>query len=70
MAYKRVSVIKESSSGRNERFRDNHTGREMTRTQFVKDINNGKYDNYYVRNVNGLATPVSKPDGSTNNNLG
>lgn len=66
---KRVSVTSESSSGRNLRFHDNYSGENMTRSQFVKQIKAGNYDGYYVRNINGLATPVSKPDGSTLNNL-
>ncbi len=67
---KRVTVTQETDSGRNTRFHDNLTGENMTRTQFVNKINNGSYDDYYVRNVNGLPTPCSKPDGSKNNNLG
>jgi hypothetical protein len=35
---KRVSVTRESDSGRNERFRDNSTGREMSRSEFVREI--------------------------------
>lgn len=66
----RVTVTRESNSGRNERFHDNYTGADMTRTQFVRQINQGNYENYHVRNINGVATPVSNPDRSTNNNLG
>lgn len=67
---KRVTVTQETDSGRNTRFHDNLTGENMTRTQFVNKIKNGSYDDYYVRNVNGLPTPCSKPDGSKKNNLG
>ena len=42
----------------------------MSRSQFVRQIENGNYDNYHVRNINGVKTPVSNPDNSTNNNLG
>ena len=66
----RVSVTRESSTERNERFHDNFTGANMTRSQFVNQINNGNYPNYHVRNINNVATPVSNPDRSTNNNLG
>lgn len=67
----RVEVIKESDTGRNERFRDTKTGQEMTRLQFVKAIDNGTYsDDYYHRKINGVDTPVSKPDNNPNNNLG
>ena len=70
MGRKRVSVTKESNTGRNERFHDNYKGTEMTRSQFVREINRGNYENYHVRNVNGIQTPVSNPDSTRNNNLG
>ena len=70
MAYKRVSVTNESKSGRNTHFRDNKTGQSMTRAQFVKKIESGSYDNYHVRNINGVKTPVSNPDSKSGNNLG
>jgi len=66
----RVSVIKEKPSGRNQEFVDNETGEEMTRTKFVKKIDNGEYPGYYTRRQGGLKTPVSKPDGEESNNLG
>jgi hypothetical protein len=67
----KVEVIKESITGRNERFRDTRTGQEMTRNQFVKAIDKGTYGNdYYHRKINGMETPVSKPDGNPKNNLG
>jgi hypothetical protein len=65
----RVTVIEESESGRNERFRDNRTGREMSRDQFVRQIRQGNYDHYHIRKINGIPTPVSNPDSSENNNL-
>ena len=58
---KRVSVTRESSTGRNTNFHDNYTGANMTRAQFVRQINNGNYENYHVRNINGIDTPVSNP---------
>jgi hypothetical protein len=67
---KRVSVTQESPTGRNTNFHDNFTGADMTRAQFVHQINNGIYENYHVRNINGVATPVSNPDASSRNNLG
>lgn len=70
MKNRRVKVIKENGSGRNERFKDCTNGNEMTRNQFVKEIKKGNYEEYYVRKINGLDTPVSKPDGKENNNLG
>ena len=65
----RIKVTQESNSGRNQRFRDTRTGEEMTRAKFVKQIENDQYPNYHVRKINGVKTPVSNPDGTTNNNL-
>jgi hypothetical protein len=67
---KRLTVIKESDSGRNERFKDNQTGEEKTRAQVVRDIEAGKLPGYHVREIDGVKTPVSNPDKSNNNNLG
>lgn len=66
---KRVTVTQESNTGRNERFHDNFTGINMTRNQFVNQIKQGNYQNYHVRNINGVDTPVSNPDRTRNNNL-
>ncbi len=66
---KRITVVQESESGRNERFHDNFTGQNMTRNQLVREINNGNYENYHVRIINGVPTPVSNPDNSERNNL-
>ena len=70
MARKRVSVTNETDKGRNKKFHDNYSGRDMTDKQFVKEIKNGNYDKYHIREINGINTPVSNPDNSTNNNLG
>ena len=67
---KRISVTQESNSGRNQRFHDNYTGADMTRTQLVNKIENGVYDNYHVRIINNIPTPCFNPDKSINNNLG
>ena len=67
---KRISVTRESSTGRNENFRDNFTGANMNRNQFVSEIQKGNYNHYHVRNINGIPTPVSNPDKSSRNNLG
>lgn len=66
---KRVKTTAESKSGRNTNFHDNFSGSDMTRAQFVKQINAGNYPNYHVREINGVKTPVSNPDPSRNNNL-
>lgn len=67
---KRVSVTRENDSGRNTNYHDNYTNRHMNREQFVRSIELGRYDNYHIRTINGIQTPCSNPDGSTNNNLG
>ena len=67
---KRVTVTRESDTGRNTGFHDNVTGNDMTRQQFVRNIIDGAYDGYYVRDINGIPTPCSKPDNKTRNNLG
>ena len=66
----RVKVTRESESGRNLEFVDTSTGSHMTRTQFVREIKRGNYDDYYVRNINGIPTPCGKPDDNKKNNLG
>ncbi|MCK5050212.1 MAG: hypothetical protein KAS53_00635 [Candidatus Cloacimonetes bacterium] len=70
MARKRVSVTEETETGRNKKFHDNFNKRDMTDKQFVKEIKNGNYENYHIRKINGIETPVSNPDKSKNNNLG
>jgi len=66
---KRIKVTRESDSGRNLNFHDNFTGDNMTRAQFVKEIKLGNYENYHIRNINCIDTPVSNPDATRNNNL-
>ena len=66
---KRVTTTQESKTGRNLKFHDNFNNNNMTRSQFVKEIKNGNYSNYHVRNINGIDTPVSNPDDKSNNNL-
>lgn len=69
MSRKRVKVTQENSSGRNQRFHDNYNDTDMTRNQFVNQIEGGNYPNYHVRDINGVKTPVSNPDNTKNNNL-
>ena len=58
---KRITVTQEDDSGRNQRFHDNFTTDDMTRSQFVREIERGNYPNYHVRELNGVETPVSNP---------
>lgn len=67
---KTVRILDESDSGRNQRFVDTRTGREMTRPDFVRAIEAEQYPDYHVRVVNGVKTPVSNPDRSEENSLG
>ncbi|MEQ8724456.1 MAG: hypothetical protein RID81_24445 [Sandaracinaceae bacterium] len=69
MAKKPVTVTRESDSGRNERFRDPNTGKEMTRGEFANRIERGEFPDYHIRNVGGKRTPASNPDGNKKNNL-
>lgn len=69
MARKRISVTRESSTGRNLNFKINSSKRNVSRAQLVKKIENG-LSGYHVRNINGVKTPVSNPDGKSGNNLG
>jgi hypothetical protein len=65
---KNIKVLKENKTGRNILFETDKG--ERTRAQLVKEIEKGKHPDYDVRNINGMKTPVSKPDGNKNNNLG
>ena len=66
----RLGVTREAESGRNLGFVNNRTGEQITRAQFVKKIEQGAYDDYYVRKVNGVETPATNPDKNENANLG
>lgn len=70
MGRKRIKVTNENTTGRNETFHDNFTNADMTRTQFVNQIESGNYNHYHIRNINSIKTPVSNPDKAINNNLG
>ncbi|RAP26798.1 hypothetical protein DID74_01500 [Candidatus Marinamargulisbacteria bacterium SCGC AG-333-B06] len=63
-------VLEENETGRNELFCDLSNGDIFNREGFVAAIGNGKYPGYTVASIDGLATPMSKPDGVTSNNLG
>lgn len=65
-----IKVTKESPTGRNEKFLDTAKGKEMSRAQFVKEIEGGNYKKYIIKKINGIKTPVAKPDGNKKNNLG
>ena len=67
---KPIVVLKENETGKNELFCDLSNGNIFDRESFVAGIGNGEYPGYTVASIDGLATPMSKPDGVTSNNLG
>jgi len=67
---KRVKVISENKKSENRLYQDTITKKKMTKKEFVKEIENGSYENYHVRKINGVKTPASNPDKSEENNLG
>ena len=69
-ARKRIKVVMASETRRNERFRDTRTGWEMSRAEFVRRIKAGEYEDYHIRRINKVDTPVSNPDKRGRNNLG
>ena len=42
----------------------------MTRAEFANEIDAGNYPDYQVKIINKLRTPVSKPNGKKDDNLG
>lgn len=66
---KSVRVTVEDNSGRNQGFHDDKSGKNMSRAEFVKRIEEGRFPDYHVRKINELNTPVSNPDRSEGNNL-
>lgn len=66
---KPVVVLKEDKNGRNEVFFDLVKSIMFSREEFVAAIESGAYPAYTVKMINGLPTPVSKPDGRETNNL-
>jgi len=66
----KVKVIKESKTGANQKFQDTKTKETMTKSEFVKAIEKGKYDDYHIMNKDGKKIPRSNPDKTHKNNLG
>lgn len=67
---RRLIVIKQSETGRNELFLDVHTKEVLTLKQVVNCIKQGNYPDYHLRVINNKKTPCSNPDKSKQNNLG
>lgn len=67
----RLVVVAETPTGRNSHFNDTRSGETISRAEAVRRIESGQYPDYHVREVNGVKTPVSNPDGKGGkNNLG
>ena len=67
-----VKCIKENDTGRNILFQNIGNHEIMDRKTFVSRIKNSSsiyHQDYVVKKINGVDTPVSKPDNSKNNNL-
>lgn len=67
-----VKSIAETKTGRNTLFQNMGNNEIMTRKEFVDRIKNPNsvYNkDYVVKRINGIETPVSRPDKYTNNNL-
>ena len=67
---KPIIVLKESETGRNELFCDLSNGTVFDRKSLASAIESGEYPGYLVASIDGLATPMTKPDGIASNNLG
>jgi hypothetical protein len=66
---KSVIVLKEDNKGRNELFFDLVSKTVYSREEFVTKIKAGEYKNYFIKLINGVETPHSKPDSHSKNNL-
>lgn len=53
-----LETIRESNTGKNTRFKDTKTGKEMSRPKVIEEIKKGNYQNY-IADKNGV--PKSKP---------
>ena len=67
-----VKSISHTPTGRNTMFQNMGNNEIMSRKEFVTRIENTNsvyHKDYVVKNINGIKTPVSKPDYLKNNNL-
>lgn len=71
MAKPRLTVVQESKTGKNEKFKDNTTGKVITSSQAIKLVKQGEYKDYAVsKDKNGCEYIRRKADGNENTNLG
>lgn len=66
---KPVVVLVEDDKGRNQLFFDLFKQESLTREEFVTLIKENEYPGYFIKIINGIETPVSKPDSHNSNNL-
>ncbi len=66
----KVFVVKESKKGKNLSYFDFEKSVILSRSEFISEIQSGKYPFYEIRIVKGDETPVSKKDKNIPNNLG
>lgn len=66
---KNIRTTRENSTGRNTNFVNTTSGEQMNRSEFVRQIDQGRHPDYHTRTINGVRTPVSNPDRSKGNNL-
>jgi len=68
MAAKKITVIRETTTGLNTHFDVPGHG-EMTRGQLANQIERVGIEGYHVRRVEGRRIIASNPDSSRDNNL-
>tara|TARA_Y100000590_G_C15269184_1_gene844330 strand:- start:127 stop:357 length:231 start_codon:yes stop_codon:yes gene_type:complete len=66
---KPIVVLTEDEKGRNQLFFDLFMQKSLTREEFVTKIKENEYPGYFIKIINGIETPVSKPDDHNTNNL-
>ena len=66
----RLTVVEESKSGMNRKFRDNRTGETLTRFEVAKKIDNGNLTGYHhYRSEKGYLVIRSNPNSVASDNL-
>lgn len=66
----RLTVVEESKSGMNRKFRDNRSGKILTRIEVAKKIDNGNLSGYHhYRDEKGQLVIRSNPNGVASDNL-
>lgn len=66
----RLTVVDESNTGLNRRFKDNVTGEILNRGDVNKRIKSGDYEDYHIMHINNKNVPRSNPNSSSDDNLG